>query len=77
MSQDKAKNAGLDRVLVGEVARVTEAAAIAAARFRGKGNAKGADKAAVDAMRKDGRGADALHRRGRGHRRWTGGRHRC
>ncbi|OJU25974.1 MAG: fructose-bisphosphatase, class II [Alphaproteobacteria bacterium 64-6] len=53
MSQDKAKVAGLDRVLVVEVARVTEAAAIAAARFRGMGNAKGADKAAVDAMRKE------------------------
>ena len=44
---------GLDRVLVLEIARVTEAAAIASARFRGKGNAKGADKAAVDAMRKE------------------------
>ena len=53
MSQEKAKGSGLDRVLVGEVARVTEAAAIAAARFRGMGNAKGADKAAVDAMRKE------------------------
>ncbi len=53
MAQDKAKTAGLDRVLVVEVARVTEAAAIASARFRGMGNAKGADKAAVDAMRKE------------------------
>ncbi|MEZ5856047.1 MAG: class II fructose-bisphosphatase [Hyphomicrobiaceae bacterium] len=44
---------GLDRVLVLEVARVTEAAAIAAARLRGQGNNKGADKAAVDAMRKE------------------------
>jgi fructose-1,6-bisphosphatase II / sedoheptulose-1,7-bisphosphatase len=44
---------GLDRVLVLEIARVTEAAAIAAARFRGQGNAKGADKAAVDAMRRE------------------------
>jgi fructose-1,6-bisphosphatase II / sedoheptulose-1,7-bisphosphatase len=43
---------GLDRVLVLEVARVTEAAAIAAARLRGRGDEKGADKAAVDAMRK-------------------------
>jgi fructose-1,6-bisphosphatase II / sedoheptulose-1,7-bisphosphatase len=42
---------GLDRVLVLEVARVTEAAAIAAARFRGRGDEKAADKAAVDAMR--------------------------
>src|SRR5262249_37729367 len=44
---------GLDRVLVLEVARVTEAAAIAAARFRGRGDEKAADKAAVDAMRKE------------------------
>ena len=43
--------AGLDRMLVLEVARVTEAAAIAAARFCGRGNEKAADKAAVDAMR--------------------------
>jgi fructose-1,6-bisphosphatase II / sedoheptulose-1,7-bisphosphatase len=42
---------GLDRVLVLEVARVTEAAAIAAARLRGRGDEKAADKAAVDAMR--------------------------
>ncbi len=44
---------GLDRVLVLEVARVTEAAAIAAARFRGRGNEKAADQAAVDAMRRE------------------------
>ena len=42
---------GLDRVLVLEVARITEAAAIAAARLRGRGDEKAADKAAVDAMR--------------------------
>lgn len=47
------KNGGLDRVLVLEVARVTEAAAIAAARLRGRGNEKAADKAAVDAMRRE------------------------
>src|SRR5919204_1628341 len=46
-------NHGLDRVLVLEVARVTEAAAIAAARLRGRGNEKAADKAAVDAMRRE------------------------
>ncbi len=45
------KTKGLDRVLVLEVARVTEAAAIAAARLTGRGNEKAADKAAVDAMR--------------------------
>ena len=36
-----------------ELARVTEAAAIAAAQLRGRGNEKAADKAAVDAMRKE------------------------
>ncbi len=44
---------GLERVLVLEVARVTEAAAIAAARLRGRGAEKAADKAAVDAMRSE------------------------
>ena len=44
---------GLDRVLVLEVTRVTEAAAIACARLRGRGNEKAADKAAVDAMRRE------------------------
>lgn len=41
----------LNRNLVLEVVRVTEAAAIAAAKLRGRGNVKGADKVAVDAMR--------------------------
>lgn len=41
----------LDRRLPGEVARATEAAAIAAARLRGRGDEKAADQAAVDAMR--------------------------
>ena len=50
---DKPKSDGLDRVLVLEVARVTEVAAIAAARWRGKGLNKAADKAAVDAMRQE------------------------
>lgn len=53
MAVEKVKGSGLDRVLVLEVARVTEAAAIAAARLRGQGNNKGADKAAVDAMRRE------------------------
>ncbi len=44
---------GLDRMLVLEVTRVTEAAAIAAARLRGRGQEKLADKAAVDAMRRE------------------------
>ena len=47
----EAKNGGLNRDLVLEVVRVTEVAAIAAAKLRGRGNEKGADKAAVDAMR--------------------------
>lgn len=44
---------GLDRKLVMEVGRVTEAAAIACARLRGRGNTKAADQAAVDAMRRE------------------------
>ncbi len=47
----QAENGGLDRILVMEVVRVTEVAAVAAAKLRGRGNEKGADKAAVDAMR--------------------------
>jgi len=50
---DQGAKSGLDRVLVLEVARVTEAAAIAAARLRGRGAEKAADKAAVDAMRSE------------------------
>ena len=45
------KSRELDRVLVLEVARVTEAAAIAAARWRGRGDKNAADGAAVKAMR--------------------------
>ena len=41
----------LDRVLVLEMVRVTEAAAIAASRLIGRGDEKGADAAAVEAMR--------------------------
>ena len=44
---------GFDRVLVLEVVRVTEAAAIAAAHLRGRGQEKAADKVAVDAMRRE------------------------
>ncbi len=43
----------LDRVLSLEIARVTERAAVAAARLRGRGNEKAADQAAVDAMRRE------------------------
>jgi len=42
----------LDRVLVLEMVRVTEAAAIAAADLIGRGDEKAADAAAVEAMRK-------------------------
>ncbi|MEO1265363.1 MAG: fructose-bisphosphatase class II, partial [Pseudomonadota bacterium] len=53
MATDTPMRAGLNRVLVMEVGRVTEAAAIACARLRGRGDIKGADQAAVDAMRKE------------------------
>lgn len=43
----------LGRTLVLEVGRVTEGAAIAAAKLRGRGDVKAADKVAVDAMRKE------------------------
>jgi fructose-1,6-bisphosphatase II len=41
-----------DRNLALELVRVTEAAAISSARWMGRGDAKGADQAAVDAMRR-------------------------
>lgn len=44
---------GLDRVLTLELVRVTERAAVAAARWRGRGDEKAADQAAVDAMRQE------------------------
>jgi len=43
----------LDRILTLELARVTERAAVAAARFRGRGDERAADQAAVDAMRRE------------------------
>ncbi len=51
MTMSKAESGILNRNLVLEVVRVTEVAAIAAAKLRGHGNEKAADKAAVDAMR--------------------------
>ena len=42
---------GLDRILALELVRVTESAAVAAARLRGQGDEKAADQVAVDAMR--------------------------
>src|ERR1700712_2638670 len=41
----------LDRVLVLEMVRVTEAAAVAASKLIGRGDEKAADHAAVEAMR--------------------------
>jgi fructose-1,6-bisphosphatase II / sedoheptulose-1,7-bisphosphatase len=43
----------LERILSLEIVRVTERAAVAAARLRGRGNEKAADQAAVDAMRRE------------------------
>ena len=70
-----------DRNLALELVRVTEAAAMGAGRWIGRGDKIAADQAAVDAMRAmldtvvdggrgrdrrggEGRGADALQRRG-------------
>ncbi|MEQ9245195.1 MAG: class II fructose-bisphosphatase, partial [Nitratireductor sp.] len=49
----KATQAGLDRILTLELVRVTERAAVAAARLRGRGDEKAADQVAVDAMRSE------------------------
>ena len=43
----------LDRILSLEIVRVTERAAVSAARLRGRGNEMAADQAAVDAMRRE------------------------
>jgi fructose-1,6-bisphosphatase II / sedoheptulose-1,7-bisphosphatase len=43
----------IERILTLELVRVTERAAVAAARLRGHGNEKAADQAAVDAMRRE------------------------
>jgi fructose-1,6-bisphosphatase II / sedoheptulose-1,7-bisphosphatase len=43
----------LERVLTLEIVRVTERAAVSAARLTGHGNEKAADQAAVDAMRRE------------------------
>jgi fructose-1,6-bisphosphatase II / sedoheptulose-1,7-bisphosphatase len=48
---DPAASSVLDRVLVLEMVRVTEAAAIAASKLIGRGDEKAADAAAVEAMR--------------------------
>ncbi|MFL5445869.1 MAG: fructose-bisphosphatase class II, partial [Myxococcales bacterium] len=51
----------MDRNIGLEAVRLTEAAAISSARLMGKGDEKGADQAAVDAMRK---AFNELHIRG-------------
>ncbi|HEV1999345.1 MAG TPA: fructose-bisphosphatase class II, partial [Xanthobacteraceae bacterium] len=43
----------IERVLSLEIVRVTERAAVSAARLRGRGVEKAADQAAVDAMRRE------------------------
>lgn len=54
MSQfEESASRKLDRILTLELARVTERAAVAAARLRGRGDEKAADQAAVDAMRQE------------------------
>ena len=53
MNDRRSTDAGLTRELSMELARVTEAAAVAAARLRGRGDEKAADQVAVDAMRKE------------------------
>ena len=44
---------GIERIMTIEIARVTELAAVAAARLRGRGLEKKSDGAAVDAMRRE------------------------
>ena len=55
MSSSIEVQAGLmiERILSLEIVRVTERAAVSAARLRGRGNEKAADQAAVDAMRRE------------------------
>ena len=47
------QSSGLDRILTLELVRVSERAAVAAARLRGRGDEKAADQVAVDAMRSE------------------------
>jgi len=53
MQEDRTPKGALDRVLTVEVMRVTERAAVSAARLRGRGDERAADQAAVDAMRRE------------------------
>ncbi len=52
MSKSAASDSAMDRNLALEAVRVTEAAALAASLWMGRGNEKAADQAAVDAMRR-------------------------
>ncbi len=47
------ENQIIERILTMELTRVTERAAVASARWRGRGDEKAADQAAVDAMRRE------------------------
>lgn len=53
MNNDNSPTEVLDRILALELVRVTERAAVAAARLRGRGDEHAADQAAVDAMRRE------------------------
>src|ERR1700761_9510756 len=52
-SKSAASHLALERILSLEIARVTERAAVAAARLRGRGAVKESDQVAVDAMRRE------------------------
>lgn len=52
-SKPASQHSSLERVLSLEIVRVTESAAVAAARLRGRGAEKKSDQAAVDAMRRE------------------------
>ena len=47
------ENQIIERILTMELVRVTERAAVSCAKWRGRGDEKAADKAAVDAMRRE------------------------
>lgn len=53
MAKKNDNGTGLSRMLTLEIARVTEAAAVAAAKLCGRGDEEAADQAAVDAMRRE------------------------
>ena len=53
MAKKTDTDSGLSRMLTLEIARVTEAAAVAAAKLRGRGDEVAADQTAVDAMRRE------------------------